>query len=211
MFGDRDRELETTLQTKNAHLRRVLDENSSYLRRIATLQEELELKRQDIASKDREIRETSDELKNTQDKMDALEVDLGLERVKRMKELEETVQELEESKVQRGELEEQLNTLRMSMTLDQRTQERSHREIVLHKDETIQDQNREIESLKRQLKRQVKNLTKPLRSDTKGKRPKQSPLIIESSSEEESSREAICQLDLDRSSGDSDREVNSDH
>ena len=137
----------------------------SSLRKVAALQSELEQRNRDIASKNRELREKSERIQNLRDKMDSLEVDLGIERHRtsaaneelqsKVQELDDIVQELEENKEQIVDFETQIEKLKESTKLDQETLEKVCLEEISQRDEKLQEQSREIESLKKELKKVI--------------------------------------------------------
>lgn len=137
----------------------------SSLKKVAALQSEVEQRDREIASKNQELREKSERIQNLRDKMDSLEVDLGIERHRtsaaneelqsKAQELDEIVQELGESKEQIVGLKTQIEKLKESTKLDQKTLEKVCSEEISQRDEKLQEQSREIESLKKELKKVI--------------------------------------------------------
>ena len=133
----------------------------SLLKKVEALHSELEQKNQEIALKNGELREKSERISNLRDKMDSLEVDLGIQRhstssanedlICKTEELEEKLEELEISRDQIAELEELINELKESTELDQETLQKVYCEEISQRDVKLQEQGREIESLKKEL------------------------------------------------------------
>ena len=212
LFGDRD--TENTERSLQETLRKVHSEYLSSLRKVSTLQSELEQRNRDIASKNRDIREKSEQNKNLRDKMDALEVDLGIERHRtstvseelqsKTQNLDQALQELGESRVQIAELETQMEELEESTKLDQETLECVCLEEISQRDEKLQEQSREIESLKKRVEAFNKDIHRP---GIKSANSKQLPLVVDKRRKKEGSHGLIKRLLRDHVSSSSDSEV----
>ena len=221
------------MQEKNSELRAVRNDYLSSLKKMEALQNELQQKNRDIASKDLLIRSKSDQIKNVRDKMDALEVDLGIERHRTssaneelratVEQLEGTCLDLEESKEEVNRLEQTVEKLRRQIEKDSDSaksdkatlEEVCHIEVSQRK-EKLQEQTREIEGLKSELKSIQETLDEFMHGQstshlgTKSGEPNISQLVVRNRRKKQDSKsiKQLLRYLINRDSSSSDSEVN---